>query len=106
MVRDESGGKTSTRFVSNIQRGRQAASQCLSAMQVLDMDDKKEILVRLVGDALDLVADQNGNHVIQKCIECIEPASALNPLVSVRLSTPVPRLWGHLTFDDSVVAWQ
>ncbi len=49
------------------------------------MDDKKEILVRLVEDALNLVADQNGNHVIQKCIECIEPASALNPLVAVSI---------------------
>ena len=56
------------------------------------MDDKKEILVRLVEDALNLVADQNGNHVIQKCIECIEPASALNPLVAVSIPwtlTPV-----------------
>ena len=66
-------------------------------MQVLDMDDKKEILVRLVGDALDLVADQNGNHVIQKCIECIEPASALNPLVSVRLFIRTRTLSAHLS---------
>jgi len=60
------------------------------SLQVLDMDDKKEILVRLVGDVLDLVADQNGNHVIQKCIECIQPASALNPLVAVSPSPPPP----------------
>ena len=67
------------------------------------MDDKKEILVRLVGDALDLVADQNGNHVIQKCIECIEPASALNPLVSV--GPPVPTQGCRFTFGDCNGVW-
>lgn len=50
------------------------------------MKDKIEVMSRLLEgqSALDLVAEQNGNHVIQKCIECIKPASKLEPLVQAR----------------------
>lgn len=49
------------------------------------MKDKLEVMTKLLDgqNALDLVAEQNGNHVIQKCIECIKPASKLQPLVQV-----------------------
>lgn len=52
-------------------------------LQVFEMKDKIEIMDRLLDgqSALDLVAEQNGNHVIQKCIECVKPASELKPLV-------------------------
>lgn len=51
------------------------------------MSDKIEIMNRLLEgqNALDLVAEQNGNHVIQKCIECIKPAAQLQPLVEVSI---------------------
>ena len=56
-------------------------------LQVFEMKDKIEIMNRLLEgqSALDLVAEQNGNHVIQKCIECIKPPSQLQPLVMVSL---------------------
>lgn len=56
-----------------------------NGLQVFEMKDKIEIMSRLLEgqSALDLVAEQNGNHVIQKCIECIKPASRLQPLVKV-----------------------
>ena len=32
-----------------------------------------EIVKELDGHVLKCVKDQNGNHVVQKCIECIDP---------------------------------
>ena len=32
-----------------------------------------EIVKELDGHVLRCVKDQNGNHVVQKCIECVEP---------------------------------
>jgi len=32
-----------------------------------------EIAKELDGNVLKCVKDQNGNHVVQKCIECIDP---------------------------------
>ena len=60
-------------------------AESLENLQVFEMADKIEIMNRLLEgqSALDLVAEQNGNHVIQKCIECIKPASQLQPLVKV-----------------------
>lgn len=59
------------------------------------MKDKIEVMNRLLEgqSALDLVAEQNGNHVIQKCIECIKPASKLEPLVQA--SNPLEALASH-----------
>lgn len=33
-----------------------------------------EIVKELVGNIPKCVKDQNGNHVVQKCIECVDPA--------------------------------
>jgi pumilio RNA-binding family len=36
--------------------------------------EQKGVLVNeLVGNVMKCVKDQNGNHVIQKCIECVPP---------------------------------
>lgn len=56
-------------------------------VQTLELEDKKAIMEQLLDSALDLVADQNGNHVIQKCVECIKPTSHIAPLIDVRLSS-------------------
>ena len=32
-----------------------------------------EIVKELDGHVIKCVKDQNGNHVVQKCIECVEP---------------------------------
>lgn len=34
-----------------------------------------EMVKELDGHVLKCVKDQNGNHVVQKCIECVEPAA-------------------------------
>lgn len=34
---------------------------------------QKEIVKELDGHVLKCVKDQNGNHVVQKCIECVDP---------------------------------
>ena len=31
------------------------------------------IIAELEGNVLKCVKDQNGNHVVQKCIECVDP---------------------------------
>lgn len=45
---------------------------------------------QLLECSLDLVADQNGNHVVQKCIECIKPTSHVKPLIDVSPPSPPP----------------
>lgn len=32
-----------------------------------------ELVMELDGHVLKCVKDQNGNHVVQKCIECVDP---------------------------------
>ena len=41
-------------------------AECMCVIQV-------EIAKELDGNVLKCVKDQNGNHVVQKCIECIDP---------------------------------
>ena len=38
---------------------------------MIDPDQKKQLVQELDGHVMRCVQDQNGNHVIQKCIECI-----------------------------------
>lgn len=38
---------------------------------MVDLDQKIEMVGELDGHIMRCVHDQNGNHVIQKCIECI-----------------------------------
>jgi len=40
-----------------------------------------EIVKELDGHVLKCIKDQNGNHVVQKCIECVDP-HALNFIIS------------------------
>ena len=60
------------------------------ALQTLELEDKTRIMEQLLESTLDLVADQNGNHVIQKCIECIKPTIHIEPLIGVRPPPPPP----------------
>ncbi|GJW77798.1 pumilio homolog 2-like protein, partial [Tanacetum coccineum] len=41
------------------------------AIKVVDMDQKIKMVGELDGHIMRCVSDQNGNHVIQKCIECV-----------------------------------
>ena len=60
------------------------------SLQTLELEDKTRIMEQLLESTLDLVADQNGNHVIQKCIECIKPTIHIEPLIGVRPHRLVP----------------
>ena len=41
------------------------------AIEVVDLDQKIKMVQELDGSIMRCVRDQNGNHVIQKCIECV-----------------------------------
>lgn len=43
----------------------------LQAIEVIDLDQQTKMVAELEGHIMRCVRDQNGNHVIQKCIECI-----------------------------------
>ena len=41
------------------------------ALEVVDVDQQIRMVAELDGSIMKCVRDQNGNHVIQKCIECV-----------------------------------
>ena len=41
------------------------------ALEVVDVDQQTQMVAELDGSVMKCVRDQNGNHVIQKCIECV-----------------------------------
>lgn len=43
------------------------------ALESIPPEQQQEIVRELDGHVLKCVKDQNGNHVVQKCIECVEP---------------------------------
>jgi pumilio RNA-binding family len=43
----------------------------LQALEAIELDQKIALVRELDGHVLQCVRDQNGNHVIQKCIECV-----------------------------------
>ncbi|KAH0997393.1 hypothetical protein GBA52_021257 [Prunus armeniaca] len=53
----------------------------ITAIEVVDLDQKIKMVEELDGHVMRCVRDQNGNHVIQKCIECV-PEDAIHFIVS------------------------
>lgn len=43
----------------------------MQALEVVDLDQQTQMVAELDGSVMKCVRDQNGNHVIQKCIECV-----------------------------------
>lgn len=43
------------------------------ALESIPPEQQQEIVRELDGHVLKCVKDQNGNHVVQKCIECVDP---------------------------------
>ena len=43
----------------------------MQALEVVDSEQQTQMVAELDGSIMKCVRDQNGNHVIQKCIECI-----------------------------------
>ena len=55
-------------------------------VQVLPVADQRSLTAELEGMVMRCVRDQNGNHVIQKCIECVKPSTEISFIVEVRVS--------------------
>lgn len=53
----------------------------LQALEVIDVDQQTQIASELDGSVMRCVCDQNGNHVIQKCIERV-PQERIQFIVS------------------------
>eukprot|EP01059_Diplonema_ambulator_P001769 TRINITY_DN1148_c0_g1_i2.p1 TRINITY_DN1148_c0_g1~~TRINITY_DN1148_c0_g1_i2.p1 ORF type:complete len:646 (+),score=195.01 TRINITY_DN1148_c0_g1_i2:43-1980(+) len=62
------------------------------ALDVVTLDMQQMILSELHGHVPECVVDQNGNHVIQKCIECLPMYSAF---IIESFQTKVPNLATH-----------
>ncbi|KAF2296096.1 hypothetical protein GH714_036131 [Hevea brasiliensis] len=56
-------------------------TQNLVAIEVVELDQQTKMVTELDGHIMRCVRDQNGNHVIQKCIECV-PEDAIQFIVS------------------------
>lgn len=54
---------------------------CVQAIEVVDLAQQTKMVAELDGHIMRCVRDQNGNHVIQKCIECI-PQDVIQFIVS------------------------
>ncbi|KAF7843114.1 pumilio-like protein 5 isoform X1 [Senna tora] len=63
------------------------------ALEVIELDQKTLLVQELDGHVMRCVHDQNGNHVIQKCIECI-PVEKINFIISA-FKGQVPALSTH-----------
>lgn len=50
---------------------RSLCSNLSQALEVVDVDQQTQMVAELDGSVMKCVRDQNGNHVIQKCIECV-----------------------------------
>lgn len=44
------------------------------ALESIPLEQQQLIIAELEGNVLKCVKDQNGNHVVQKCIETVEPS--------------------------------
>lgn len=53
----------------------------VQAIEVVNLDQQTKMVTELDGHIMRCVRDQNGNHVIQKCIECV-PEDAIQFIVS------------------------
>lgn len=61
----------------------------LKAIEVVDLDQKTKMVTELDGHIMRCVRDQNGNHVIQKCIECV-PEDSIQFIISTFYGQVVP----------------
>ena len=44
------------------------------ALESIPLEQQKLVISELEGNVLKCVKDQNGNHVVQKCIETVDPS--------------------------------
>lgn len=68
------------RVISNV-IGWSETVLSIQAIEVVELDQQTKMVMELDSHVMRCVRDQNGNHVIQKCIECI-PEDAIHFIVS------------------------
>lgn len=56
-------------------------SMLLQALEVIELEQKVQLVRELDGHVMRCVRDQNGNHVIQKCIESV-PTEKIEFIIS------------------------
>lgn len=61
----------------------------LQALEVVDIDRQTQMVAELDGSIMRCVRDQNGNHVIQKCIECV-PQDRIQFIITAFYGQVVP----------------
>lgn len=59
------------------------------ALEVVDIDQQTQMVSELDGSVMKCVRDQNGNHVIQKCIECV-PQDKIQFIISAFYGQVLP----------------
>lgn len=71
---------------------------------------QNDLIKELDGHVLKCVKDQNGNHVVQKCIECVDPTSlqfiinAFKGQVRWELDIPTEQ-FPYMSLDVFVACW-
>ncbi|KAJ0075464.1 hypothetical protein Patl1_35212 [Pistacia atlantica] len=50
-------------------------------LEVIELDQKTELVLELDGHVMRCVHDQNGNHVVQNCIKCV-PTEKIGFIIS------------------------
>jgi hypothetical protein len=66
---------------SLMSRSRLLSISNIQALEVVDRQQQSGLISELDGQVMRCVRDQNGNHVIQKCIECV-PADRIAFIVN------------------------
>lgn len=56
-------------------------AQMLQALEVIELEQKTRLVHELDGHVMRCVRDQNGNHMIQTCIECV-PTEKIDFIIS------------------------
>lgn len=73
------------------------------ALESIPLEQQKLIIAELEGNVLKCVKDQNGNHVVQKCIETVDPSCLQFIIDAFRGQVKVSADW--ITFGYTPWSW-
>jgi hypothetical protein len=65
----------------NVKEDTDFDSMLLQALEVIELEQKAQLVREMDGHVMRCVRDQNGNHVIQKCIESV-PTGKIEFIIS------------------------
>ena len=73
------------------------------ALESIPLEQQKLIISELEGNVLRCVKDQNGNHVVQKCIETVEPSCLQFIIDAFRGQVRILIITKHKSLDTLVI---